>query len=142
MYKTVGIRNLLPAPDSVTTMRALARFGATSVISSRPPWGHEDTQYWLRAYFKRAITGNVHFTRNHYYSTTTAHLPTKSEVCVREGINYLFEDDPQHAVPCADAGVQTLLFYYYGERLPEHQNIHRVYSWLEALTKIKQLEKI
>ena len=142
MYKTVGIRNLLPASGAVSAMRELSQIGKTSVITSRPPWAKEDTFYWVRAYFNRDITGEVHFAKNQLFLSTTSQLPTKSEICAREKINYLIDDDPYHAVPAADSGVQTLLFDYYGNSLKSHRNIHLVYSWPEAVKKIKEFERL
>ncbi len=141
MYKTVGIRNLLPASGAVSAMRTMAKIGKNSVVTSRPPWAHDDTMHWLRANFTRAITGEVYFTRNHHALSATSHRLTKSEVCVREGISYLFEDDPLHAVPAADAGVRVMLFDYHGNSLEPHENIYRVYSFSQAIEKVRELEK-
>ena len=140
MYKTVGIRNLLPASGAVNFMRELSKIGKTSVISARPPWAYEDTKHWLRANFNRVLNGEVYFTKNRHALVATSHLPTKSELCVRESVSYLFEDDPLYAVPCAEAGVQTLLFNYQGNSLAEYPRIHRVYSFDEAFDKVKELE--
>lgn len=142
MYKTVGIRNLLPAVGSVKGVRELAGLGKTSIITARPPISQEDTLYWIKAYYHQGINGNIHFSKNHHFPSTTSHLPTKAEICIREGIDYLFEDDLKHAIPCADVGVQILLFHYHGNSLAKHKNIHRVYSWQETVAKVKELEKL
>ena len=142
MYKTVGIRNLLPAHGAVSAMRELSQIGKTSVVTSRPPWAYDDTKYWLRANFGRTLNGDIYFTHNYHVPVATAHLPTKSEVCVREKIDYLLEDDPVYAVPTGDAGVRVMLFDYYGNGLKSNRNIYFVYSFSEAVGKVRELEKL
>ena len=140
MYKTVGIRNLLPANGAVSAMRTTAKLGKNSVVTSRPPWAHDDTLYWLHANFSRALNGKIYFTKNHHALSLTAGRLTKSEVCVREGISYLFEDDPLHAVPAAESGVRVMLFDYHGNNLESHPNLYRVYSFDEAIGTVKKIE--
>ncbi len=140
MYKTIGMRNLIPAKGAVSAMRELSLIGETSIVTSRPPWAYEDTMHWLRANFNRAITGQTYFARNHHIPATTSHLPTKVEICIDNKINYIIEDDPIHAVPCAEAGVRTFLFGYYGNSLKENPNLYRVYSFPETIAKIREIE--
>ncbi len=140
MYKTVGVRNLTPAKGAVSAVRELSLIGETSIVTSRPPWAYDGTMYWLRANFNRAFTGEIYFARNHHILASTSHLPTKAKICVDNKIDYLIEDDPTHAVPCAEAGVKTFLFDYYGNSLKENSNLFRVHSFSETLAKIREIE--
>ena len=139
MYRTVGFRNFTPAPESVSGVRELSRIGRTLAVTSRPSWAHEDTYYCLRANFNGAFNGGVHFTRNWHFKDNGQDLQTKLDVCIKEGVSYLLEDDLHYALPCAENGVKVLLFDYYGNSTL-HENVHKVYSWPEAVAKIKELE--
>ena len=139
MFKTVGSRNLTPASGAVSSVRELSKMGKTLAVTARPSWCHEDTLYWIRANFNGAFNGGVHFTRNHHFNNTS-HLQTKLEVCLREGVSYLIEDDLKYALPCAERGIRVILFDYYRDRSKLPDKVHPVYSWTEALDKIKELE--
>ncbi len=142
MYKTVGTRNLIPASGAVSGVRSLSAMGRTLAVTSRPPWAYEDTLHWIKANFNRVFNGGVHFTKSRHIPVSTNHLPTKLEVCIRERVSYLLEDDLNYALPCAEQGVRILLFDYYGNKSNLNSNIHPVYSWTEAVAKIKDLEGI
>ena len=141
MYKTVGVRNFTPAPGAVSGVRELSTMGRNLAITSRPSWAHEDTHYWLNANFNRVFNGGVHFTKNRHFNRTN-HLQTKLDVCVREKVSYLLEDDLNYALPCAEHGIGVLLFDFYEDKLKLPENVHLVYSWAEAVAKIKELEEI
>lgn len=140
MYKTVGVRNLIPAKGAVSGVREISKIGRTLAITSRPPWAYEDTHFWIKAHFNRAFSGGINFTKNRHIQNNE-HVQTKLDVCIREGVSYLLEDDLHYATPCAESGVKVLLFDYYGKGTM-HENVHNVYSWPEAVAKIKEIEGI
>lgn len=142
MYKTVGTRNLPPAQGAVVGVKQLSKIGRTLAITARPPWAHDDTIHWLRANFNRTLYRDFKFTKNRHIISQTEHLPTKLEVCISEGVDYLFEDDINYSLPCAEKDVKVLLFDYQGDKSGLHGNIHPVYSWPEAVAKVRELEGI
>ena len=63
----------------------------------------------------------------------------KLDLCKKEGINLLIEDNKHYAVSCADAGINVFLFDRPWNQNLEHENIIRVYDWSEILEKINEL---
>jgi len=120
-------------------VRELSKIGRTLAVTSRPSWAHEDTRYILKTKFNRAFNGGIHFTRNRHFQNN-GHVQTKLDVCIREKVDYLVEDDLHYAAPCAEKGVKVLLFDYFGDKSKLHENVHLVYSWSKTVAKIKELE--
>lgn len=66
----------------------------------------------------------------------------KLDLCKREGIDLLIEDNEHYASSCAGEGINVFLFDRPWNQNSGCEGIQRVYNWNEILEKINKLNKI
>lgn len=64
--------------------------------------------------------------------------PSKGEICVKEGIKIMIDDDIDNALDCVKNNVQVILLNKPWNRAEEHTMIKRVNNWGEILEEIKK----
>lgn len=69
----------------------------------------------------------------------------KLDLCKKEGIDLLIEDNPHYAMSCADEGINVFLFDRPWNRdfnEQEYENITRVKTWNEILERLGERKEI
>jgi uncharacterized protein len=66
----------------------------------------------------------------------------KGEICIREGVSLMIDDDWKNALDCAKKEIKVFLLDNPWNRGVVHENIIRVYSWDEILEKINTLNNL
>ncbi len=103
------------------------------VVTSRPDSIKDQTINWLEKNFPKTFS-QVIFT-NHYHGDVSKRI-SKADVCKVEGIQIFIDDNMDNALALAKEGINTFLFdapWNQGE-IPE--NMTRVYSWEELVSRI------
>ncbi|EKD23644.1 MAG: hypothetical protein ACD_81C00206G0002 [uncultured bacterium] len=98
-------------------------------VTARPHYMVDQTEVWVATYFPN-IFSEILFCDTGKEGVIKE---KKSDICKRLGIGMMIEDDIDHALDCAENGIEVILLdcpWNQGE-LPE--NVHRVSSWTEAL---------
>jgi 5'(3')-deoxyribonucleotidase len=98
-----------------------------AIVTSRQDFYVDLTHRWLEKHFKGKFK-HIFFTE--YISGEGVKIP-KSEFCLRIGASYMIEDNLEHAIECAAAGIEVLLFGDYpwnnAKNLPDR--VTRVVDW-------------
>lgn len=101
-------------------------------ITSRPDNIRDKTTVFLRRLF-----GNLKFSL-HFSGEVWGNLISKSQICVKEGINLMVEDNSDYALDCAEKGIKVFLLEKpWNKRYKEHENIIKVKNWEEILEKLE-----
>jgi len=132
-YDTDHFAGICPVAGAGSALAALRESGhELFAITARPHLIAKQTEYWLDANFPEAFAG-VRFANT--YGKGGAKLK-KSALCSELGVGVLVEDDPRHAIDCANNGIDVILFDYPWNRVAFPDNVHRVYSWDDAVRLI------
>ena len=139
-HKTDAIRHAPIIEGAVGGVAELVRRGHKLVgITGRPEFTRDDTEAWLRKGFNGAFEGL-------YYAKSLfgGHLPTKADICLREGVDTLVDDSPiftsEHN-PLVHHGLQILFYdhngeYQWGKGVKNSRHVKRVHSWKEIVREI------
>ncbi len=65
---------------------------------------------------------------------------SKDVICSNLGVNILIEDHKEHSKEYAEKGIKILLLDKPWNKGVEHENITRVYTWQEILTKLGEMK--
>ena len=112
-------------------IRELSEKNNLSIVTARFNHFRKKTERDVKRNFDGSIE-SVFYTG--FYNPTG-----KLDLCKKEGISLLIEDNKHYAVSCADAGINVLLFDRPWNHNLEHENIWRVHNWNDILEKINEL---
>lgn len=115
-------------------IKGLSKNNSLSIITARFNHFRKKTEREI----KRNFDGSI---ENVFY-TGFCNPFGKRDLCKKERIELLIEDNKHYAVSCADEGINVFLFDKPWNQNVEHKNIIRVYNWSEILEKIHELNKI
>lgn len=127
-------KSVLPLKDSQKALSFLNSKHELIAITSRADNLKEETEGWIKEHFPNQVN-------QLYFSNKEK---TKAQICEELKIDVLIEDQLKYAFEASQKEIQVILFdmdkkYWWNktEKLPE--NIHRVHSWQEAITKIEEI---
>ena len=126
-----------PIPEAVAAVATLKAAGhELYLVTGRYDEVMDQTRDWIEKYFPQTFSGI--FNTNHFSLKTTP--TTKAEVCKKIGATLLIDDNLDHALGTARAGISVFLIDHQWNKLDtEPENITRVFSWPEIVEKIKAL---
>ncbi len=138
-YKTLEFIQMPAVAGSQNGTKILREQGfKLEAITSRPEKIdgldlRELTLSWLELRFPSTLS-EIHFTSEF---VTNGHRVTKAEVCKKLGVQLFVEDRYGYAKGCALSGIRTFLYDSPWNRNKEMlENMERVHSWDEILTKV------
>lgn len=85
---------------------------------------------------------NNHFPDNNFnfiFSEEDFRNFKKSEICLKENINLMIEDNSKYALDCAEKSIKVILLDKPWNQGVEHKNIIRVNSWKEILEVLNEI---
>jgi 5'(3')-deoxyribonucleotidase len=116
-----------PLEGAIGVIEELSSKFDLAIVTSRQDFYVETTHAWLDKHFKGKFK-HIFFTE--YISGQGVRIP-KSVFCHRIGATYMIDDNLEHSLDCAEAGIKVLLFGDYPwnktDRLPK--NMTRVRNW-------------
>lgn len=104
-------------------------------ITSRADEIEKETREWFKIHFP-----NKNF-KIHFTSYIEQGKVPKSDICIRQGVEILIEDDVVYSEECAEKGIKVILFDKPWNQGLEHKKIIRVENWSEALEEIEEIVK-
>jgi uncharacterized HAD superfamily protein len=132
-YGSDSFRSLPPVRDAPIAVRRLARSHRFAAVTSRPHETEDVTRMMIDRHFAGLIQ-TVHHTDTFGFARAPR---AKDGVCVEIGATVMIEDNIDHAVLCANAGMYVILFDQPWNRKPVPPcgkgTIVRVRSWAEIL---------
>lgn len=129
-FETDHFMGICPIAGAFVALSVLKERGhELFAITARPHHIAKKTEDWLDEHFPAVFSG-VRFANTHGLSGSKH---KKSELCIELGIGVLVEDDPRHAIDCADNGVDVILFDYPWNQVELPERVQRVYSWDDAI---------
>ena len=127
-YNSVYFDNIVPVSGSVEGVNYLAEKYDLYLITSRPTWLKKKTVDWVEKYFSgkfRKIVLTNQYSKN-------GESKTKSEVCVKEGIEIMIEDAVEYALDCFEKGIKVYLYNMpWNKRVDFPDEIVRISNWSE-----------
>ncbi|MCL5410964.1 MAG: hypothetical protein M1324_03895 [Patescibacteria group bacterium] len=127
--------NISPVLGSEKALRELSKKHEIKIITARMEDFKNQTLEWLNKHYGE-ITLEVHHA-NHYYGLNNE---TKSDICVRLGVEMLIDDCLEFSLECAEKEIKVLLLdnpWNQMDNLPK--NVTRVSDWNNIITHIKAL---
>jgi hypothetical protein len=128
--------NIEPVIGAKKALKELSKKHEIKIITARMEDFKSQTLEWLNKHYGE-ITLEVHHA-NHYYGLNN---DTKSDICVKLGVEILIDDCLEFSLECAEKGIKVLLLdnpWNQIDNLPK--NVTRVNDWNHILEKIKSLE--
>lgn len=84
---------------------------------------------------KKIEENNLHFDK-YYWKTAD-----KLEICKKEQVDIMIDDNPDICEKLSKNGIKTLYFRnLYGKELPEDKNLKTVYNWGNVYRIIKEIQ--
>ncbi len=124
-----GYESLEPRNDSLAAVKILAAHHTLIALTARFSFLEETTRNWLSRHYPDCFTRVV---VTNFYGT--GERTTKADVCLQTRARLLIEDNLEHALPAAAAGVRVLLLDAPWNRTADLPgNVTRVSSWEEIL---------
>lgn len=106
-----------------------------SVITARLKLYEPITEYQMQKNFDNAFEGR-HF-HGGQFDTDPTKRKTKSQMCLEQGIELMIEDNPLHALDCANNGIQVFMIDTpWNQIIQPHEKIQRVYNWEQIYAQI------
>ncbi|CAN4084898.1 unnamed protein product [Withania somnifera] len=115
-YFKTGIR---PIPAARQTLQKLSRFCNLSIVTSRQNAIKDHTIEWIERHYP-GLFQDIHF-GNHF--ALNGKSIAKSDICRSFGANVLIDDNPTHAIECAEVGIKSL---------NGHPMVKKVHNWGEV----------
>jgi uncharacterized HAD superfamily protein len=132
-YKTDFFKNIKPVPEAIELMKSLKERGdELYVVTGRPDEIVSETKDWIERYFPNMFTDI--YNTNHF--SLINQPKTKSEICNMLSIKAIIDDNKDHALDCAEAGIKVFLLDCPWNKEVSHSNITRVYNLSEIQTLI------
>jgi len=133
--QTHGFRDMNPFPDAFPILQRLRELRPLHVITSRQNSLREQTLSWINKYFS-GIFSKVNF--GNLYSFD-GEVIRKLDLCRRNGVELLVEDDTRHAIEVAREIPVVLFTKTWNIGFIETGNVVRAKTWEEIEEKIKSL---
>lgn len=129
---TSHFKNVQPVEYAIDAIDELSKNHTLVVITSRQIEFVEETNDWIKKHFPNKFKDI--FLANHAHWALSGESTTKLEICKKEQVNILIEDNLEYAEECAEEGIQVLLLDtpWNQGKLPD--NVYRVHSWKEIVT--------
>ena len=128
-FREVDLLRLEPIPGAVEALNKLKARYQLTVISARDTATSSVTRAWIDKYFPGIFDEVALGIANPIGHSRPM---TKAEVCRRNGVSVLVDDQLVHAQECAEAGIRVLLFgdspWNQSETLPP--TVVRVEDWV------------
>jgi len=127
-YESEYFIGIKPVVNSVKGIDYLSKRHQLHVITSRPTTTIEKTTKWINKFFPNKFKSIYHTNQ----VSITGRKMKKSEVCLKLGVDVIFEDHIDYAYDCLSAGVKVYLI-----DMPWNKNIKlpkemtRFYNWKE-----------
>jgi 5'(3')-deoxyribonucleotidase len=120
--------HVFPHNQALKTLQNLKKRYELIIVTSRPPSWRPATEKWLGEHFPN-IFGRILFTRESKDSKHTS----KGEICANNNVDWLIDDNVEHAQSAADMGIEVILFGDYGwhHKVPPH--FQRCKTWRTVL---------
>lgn len=135
-YKSTEFGILKPLEGSVETVQQLYQRHKLVLITSRHNEAKSKTPIWLARHLP-FLDSQVIYAGE--YQEKAGERLTKADICLREGIDIIVEDNGQYALECAVSGVRAYLFNRPWNNGFCHPNITRVETWREVAKHIDSL---
>ncbi len=129
------IMNVKPLEYSVECIKILKKKNELILITSRPEnTTKKETEYWINKNFPDSFS-------KIYYSYNKVRMQegkTKEEICIELNVDFLIEDNIDHALDASEKGIKVLLIDSpWNKSKPLSKNITRVKDWKEILIIIE-----
>ena len=134
-FETHYFDEILPTPGSQKAMSYLINEGhKLSVVTGRIYSLTKKTEEWIEMYFPNVFSEIYH--TNSYGLTGTKIM--KSEVCKKQNMDFIIDDDMMHVVDCTNAGVPVVVYDSPWNQGPLPNGSFRMKSWNELPDLIRQ----
>lgn len=125
----VRINNIL-----IDNGHQLYEITARKFVTAKNPLG------WYSKHLIKKWLKKYGFIFNEIYYCSESHSPTdKLDACRKLQVDVMIDDKPEVALHLAENGIKVLLFDTRYNQKIEHDNIVRVYNWIDIYEKIKEL---
>ena len=134
-YNSHDFTSNRPFIDAAAALNQLSRHYRLIIVTSRHPISQEATLKWLETHFPQTF-GAAHFSTHLYLDQP---LVTKTDICLRENVKILVDDNLDFATEAAAAGIQVLLFgkeYSWNKAASLPPRVERVGDWHDVLEKL------
>jgi 5'(3')-deoxyribonucleotidase len=134
-YKTNYFKNIKPIAGAKENLENLKSEGYEMfVITGRSDKYKKETKDWLTEHYPN-IFSDIFFANTFDIDNTDT---KKSDICIKNNIPILIEDDPHHLADCAQAGIKTIVLDCPWNKNFQAENSVRVFFWEEIAQKIKE----
>ncbi len=130
-YRSPQFDSLPIIPGTAEALKTIAQKHTLTFITSRFAEAIPKTPIWFDRYCSLPKPRIIYC--GEYQSGRDV---AKADICLQEGIDCIIEDNAKYALECAQKGIKTILFNRPWNQNIEHENIHRVKKWAEALELI------
>jgi uncharacterized HAD superfamily protein len=130
-FESEKFSSLLPIEEAKEVIKSLGKNHELFVVTSRPNMVQKQTIEWLEQHFPSTFK-KVLFT-NHWDKNSPNKLITKAELCEKEKIEIMIEDNSSYASECAKVCKKVILMDQPWNRKDTFlKNVIRIHSWKEA----------
>ncbi|MCX6754065.1 MAG: HAD family hydrolase [Candidatus Nomurabacteria bacterium] len=127
-FKTDYFKNVLPMPGAQEAMKFLKKEGhKLSVVTGRIYSLTQQTEEWIDKYFKNIFSGIYH---TNSYGLTGVKIK-KSEMCKKQNMNLIVDDDLIHIIDCTNAGIPVFVFNSPWNQVDLPNGAIRMNNWSE-----------
>ncbi len=123
-----------PMKGAIEGINKLSKDHELYVLTSRSNYFTEKTKEQLLYHFGDKFL-EFFFTNNYSNSNKLISLK-KSDICLKNEIELIVDDNFETAVQCADVGIRVLLMTQPWNKGKSYPNVERVNNWKEILEKI------
>ncbi|MBI5803928.1 hypothetical protein HY450_01660 [Candidatus Pacearchaeota archaeon] len=133
-WKSPYSEDINPVRGSLFGIDSLSRKNKIISVTSRQFDFITQTKRWIEQHYYNKIQ-EVYFTNE--LSNNKSGSFTKSEICLREGVDLLIDDHVRHAVDCAEHGIDVLIMNSpWNRNFEDTDKIKRVYLWEDVVSRI------
>ena len=133
--KSRQILKVKPLKDSVECINILKKNNELILITLRPEHTtKKETEHWINKNFSDSFS-KIYYS---YNKVRKQEGKTKEEICLELNVNFLIEDNMDHALDASERGIKVLLIDSpWNKSKSLNKNITRVNSWKKILTIIE-----
>lgn len=110
-------------------------------ITSRPKEHKEPTKRFIKKYFPEDLK-IIHSEEMDKTIDKNKEPVTKGDICEKESIDIMIEDNPRYAKDCAERGIFVFILekpWNKGYSFENHRNVEKIKHWGEALEKLNKM---
>lgn len=134
-YETNYFKNIKPIIGAKENLEELKKDGYEMfIITGRSDKFKKETMDWVNQYYPN-IFSEIFFANTFDIDNTNT---KKSDICIKNNISILIEDDPYHLEDCAKAGIKTIVLDCPWNKNFRAENSIRTFSWKEIVKEIKK----